>query len=113
MRAGFEAVIDKSKGPGAVHPVVRTHVETGREALFLGRQGFGYIHGLPVPESDELLEQLWQHMIQPQFIWEHAWRVGDVIMWDNRCLIHGRGTASTSAGRRVLRRVTVKGEKPI
>ena len=112
VRAGFEAVTDKTKGPGAVHPVVRTHVETGRKALFLGRQGYGYIHDLPVPESDALLDQVWQHMTDPKFMWEHSWKVGDVIMWDNRCLIHSRGTVGSSA-RRVLRRVTVKGEKPV
>jgi taurine dioxygenase len=112
VRAGFEAVVDKSKGPGAVHPVVRTHVETGRKALFLGRQGYGYIHGLSVEESDELLEQLWQHVTKPEFIWEHTWRVGDLIVWDNRCLIHS-GSPVGSGTRRVLRRVTVKGERPV
>jgi len=105
-------VTDKTKGPGAVHPIVRTHVETGRKALFLGRQGYGYIHGLTVPQSDDLLEQVWQHMTDPKFMWEHSWKLGDVIMWDNRCLIHSRGTVGSSA-RRILRRVTVKGEKPV
>ena len=112
VRAGFEAVVDKAKGPGAVHPVVRTHIETRRKALFLGRQGYGYVHGLSVEESDQLLEQVWQHMTKPEFIWEHAWRVGDVIVWDNRCLIHSRGAVG-SGTRRVLRRVTVKGERPV
>lgn len=112
VRAGFQPVTDKTKAPGAVHPVVRTHPETGRKALFLGRQGYGYIHGLTVQESDELLDQLWQHMTKPQFVWEHAWKPGDVIMWDNRCAIHARGSVP-SAARRILRRVTVKGERPV
>ncbi len=112
VRGGFEPVTDKTKGPGAVHPIVRTHAETQRKALFLGRRGYGYIHGLSVEESDEVLEQIWQHMTKPQFIWEHSWRVGDVIVWDNRCLIHSRGAIDANA-RRVLRRVTNKGEKPI
>jgi taurine dioxygenase len=111
VRGGFEAVTDKSKGPGAVHPVVRTHPETGRRALYLGRQGYGYIHGYSVPESDALLDELWRHMTQPRFAWEHQWHQGDVIMWDNRCLIHSRGAFSADT-RRVLSRVTVKGDKP-
>lgn len=112
VRAGFEAVTDKTKGPGAVHPIVETHAETGRKALFLGRQGCGYIHGLPVEESDELLDLLWRHMTKSEFIWEHRWSKGDVLMWDNRCLIHGRGSFASNA-RRVMRRVTVKGERPV
>jgi taurine dioxygenase len=112
VRGGFEPVTDKTKGPGAVHPVVRTHAETGRKALFLGRRGYGYIHGLSVEGSDAILEQLWQHMTSPRFIWEHAWRPGDVIMWDNRCLIHSRGAFDPQT-RRILRRVTNKGEMPI
>jgi taurine dioxygenase len=111
VREGFEAVTDKSKGPGAVHPIVRRHPETGRRALYLGRRGFGYIHGLPVPESDRLLEALWAHMSKPEFAWSHAWRPGDLVVWDNRCVIHSRG-AFDPAARRLLHRVTVKGERP-
>lgn len=111
VREGFEAVTDKSKGPGAVHPIVRRHPETGRPALYLGRRGHGYIHGLTVAESDALLEELWAHMTRPEFAWEHAWRAGDLVVWDNRCVIHSRGAFDPGA-RRVLHRVTVKGERP-
>jgi taurine dioxygenase len=111
VRGGFQPIADKSKGPGAVHPVVRTHPETGQKALFLGRRGYGYIHGYPVPESDALLDVLWDHMTNPRFIWEHHWRRGDVIGWDNRCLIHGRG-AFDPQSRRIMRRITVEGDKP-
>jgi taurine dioxygenase len=111
VREGFEAVADKSKGPGAVHPIVRRHPETGRRALYLGRRGYGYIHGLSVPESDRLLEAVWAHMSKPEFAWSHAWRPGDLVVWDNRCVIHSRG-AFDPAARRLLHRVTVKGERP-
>lgn len=106
VRPGYEAVTDKSKGPGARHPVVKTHPHSGRMALFLGRKGFGYIEGYPVEESDELLDALWQHMTRPEFIWEQVWRQGDLIVWDNRCVAHSRGSFDPSA-RRLLRRVTV------
>ncbi len=111
VRAGFENVSDKSKGPGARHPVVCTHPETGRKTLYLGRKGYGYILGLDEPESDELLDRIWQHLTRPEFVWEHQWRKGDVLMWDNRCTAHSRG-ALASGQRRQLRRVTVKGTAP-
>lgn len=106
VRPGYEAVTDKSKGPGARHPVVKTHPYSGRKALFLGRKGFGYIEGYPVEESDELLDSLWQHMTRPELIWEQVWQRGDLIVWDNRCVAHSRGSFDPSA-RRLLRRVTV------
>lgn len=112
IRAGYAAVVDKSKGPGAHHPVVRTHGETGRKAIYLGRQGYGYIAGYPVEESDKLLERLWKHMTLPEFVWAHVWRPGDVVMWDNRCTAHGRGALPKETRRR-LRRVTVIGERPV
>lgn len=111
VRAGYEAVTEKSKGPGAQHPIVRTHPETGRRALYLGRQGYGYILDLPEQESDAMLDTLWRHMTQPAFVWEHQWRVGDVLMWDNRCTAHARNSFDPNA-RRILHRVTVMGERP-
>ena len=111
VRAGFEQVKDKSQGPGARHPIVCTHPETGKKSLYLGRIGCGYILGLPVAESDVLLDKLWDHMVQPRYVWEHQWRKGDVLMWDNRCTAHSRGEIA-SRQPRLLRRVTVKGSAP-
>jgi taurine dioxygenase len=111
IRAGYAPVADKSNGPGARHPVVRTHPETGRKALYLGRAGYGYIEGYDVEESDRLLERLWAHMTQPRFVWEQAWQAGDLIMWDNRACAHGRTAVPPDVRRRLIR-VTVKGEKP-
>lgn len=106
VRPGYEAVADKSQGPGAHHPIVRIHPYTKREALYLGRRGYGYIEGLSVPESDAVLEELWNHMTKPELVWEQQWRKGDLIVWDNRCVAHARG-AFDPASRRILRRVTV------
>jgi len=111
VRPGYEQIMDKSQGPGARHPIVCTHPETGRKSLYLGRKGYGYIVGLPVAESDALLDALWNHMVDPRFVWEHHWRKGDVLMWDNRCTAHSRGAISSNQ-RRLLRRVTVKGSSP-
>ena len=111
VRGGYAEVLDRSKGPGARHPVLRRHPETGRTTLFLGRCGYGYIEGYSVPESDRVLDALWQHMTRPEFVWTHEWRDGDVVMWDNRCSAHMR-TAFDPTLRRRLLRVTVEGERP-
>jgi taurine dioxygenase len=112
VRGGFQAVADKTEGPGAVHPVVRTHGETGRKALFLGRKGNGYMKGLSVQQSDTLLDELWNHITNPRFVWEHRWQRGDVVIWDNRSVVHSRGAFDTRS-RRILRRVTVESERPV
>jgi taurine dioxygenase len=112
VRQGFKTVEDKSKAPGAVHPIVRTHPISGRKALYLGRQGYGYISGLSVAESDALLDEIWNHMVRPEFSWEHEWQLGDLVIWDNRSTIHGRGSFDASA-RRILHRIVVEGERPV
>lgn len=106
VRPGYDAVVDRSQGPGARHPIVRTHPHSKRKALYLGRKGYGYVEGLSVEESDRVLDRLWAHMTQPELIWEQEWRRGDLIVWDNRCVAHARG-AFDPAARRMLRRVTV------
>jgi taurine dioxygenase len=90
---------------------VRTHPETGRKALYLGRIGFGYIFGYSVEESDKLLGALWTHMTRPEFIWEHVWEVGDILIWDNRGVAHSRGKLDPSVPR-LMRRITGVGERP-
>jgi taurine dioxygenase len=111
VRPGFEAIKDKSQAPGARHPIVRTHPGTGKKALYLGREGFGYIVGLPVEESERVLGAVWRHMTQPKFRWEHHWQVGDVLIWDNHCTAHSRGSFPSDS-RRLLRRITTKSEAP-
>lgn len=90
LRAGFEHITDLRTSPGAVHPMVRTHPETGRDALNLGRRRNAYVPGLEIEESERLLDQLWAHATQDFLSWRHSWRVGDVVIWDNRCTMHRR-----------------------
>src|SRR4029453_17301610 len=73
---GFEQVEDVSRVPGARQPMVRTHPETGKKALFLGRRINAYVIGLPVAESEALLDELWAHTTQEKFTWTQEWRVG-------------------------------------
>ena len=98
--------------PSCVHPVVRTHPATGRKALYVNRLMTVRIEGLPEEESDELLNFLFDHQEQRQFVYEHVWRPGDLLMWDNRCALHAR-TDFSADERRLMRRVTILGEKPV
>jgi taurine dioxygenase len=110
-RKGFETVTDVSKVPGAVHPLVRTHAETGRKCLFLGRRLNAYVVGLPVAESEALLDTLWAHTTQDKFTWRQDWRIGDLVMWDNRCTMHRRDAFDPTT-RRLLHRTQIKGDRP-
>jgi taurine dioxygenase len=98
--------------PHFAHPVFRTHPATGRKALYVNRLMTIAIEGLPEAESDELLNVLFAHQENPEFIYEHVWRVNDLLMWDNRCALHAR-TDFSNDERRLMRRVTVLGERPI
>ena len=102
---------DTSTGPHWTHPVIRTHPETGRKGIFVNRLMTQHIVGLPLAESDALLARLWELCERPAHIYEHVWRVGDVIMWDNRCTQHAR-TDFPEGERRLLRRVGIEGDKP-
>jgi taurine dioxygenase len=97
--------------PHYSHPVVRTHPATGRKALYVNRLMTVAIEGMPVAESDKLLEVLFDHQEQRRFVYEHVWRVGDILMWDNRCTLHAR-TDFSPTERRLLRRIAILGEKP-
>ena len=98
--------------PSYAHPVVRTHPATGRKALYVNRLMTVRIEGLPAQESDDLLAMLFDHQERRDFIYEHVWRPGDLLMWDNRCTLHARTDFSPNE-RRLMRRVTILGEKPV
>jgi taurine dioxygenase len=107
MRKGYAELSDPRKAPGARHALVRTHPETGRKGLFLGRRRNSYVEGLELTESERLLDALWAHATQPRFTFRQQWRVGDVIVWDNRCTLHRRDAFDPSA-RRLLHRTQIK-----
>jgi taurine dioxygenase len=97
--------------PHFSHPVVRTHLVTGRKALYVNRLMTIAIDGVSQAESEELLNMLFDHQEQRRFVYEHVWRVGDILMWDNRCTLHAR-TDFSAAERRLMRRITILGERP-
>ena len=98
--------------PSCWHPAVRTHPATGKKALYVNRLMTIAIEGMPEEESDSLLGTLFDHQEQPQFVYEHVWRPHDLLLWDNRCALHAR-TDFSAAERRLLRRLTILGEKPV
>lgn len=112
LRPGAPRVTDVRQAPGARHPLVRRHPDSGRAALYLGRRLNAYVLGMPIAESEALLDRLWEHVLQLKYVWEHRWRVGDVLVWDNRCTMHRRAPFD-SATRRVMHRTQIKGERPI
>lgn len=111
LRKGYEEVTDVSKTPGAHHPLVVKHPETGRASLLLGRRQNSYILGLPVAESEALLDEVWAHATQERFVWHHEWRLGDLIMWDNRCTMHVRHEFDATE-RRIMHRTQVRADGP-
>jgi taurine dioxygenase len=91
-------------------PIVRTHPQTRRKALYVNRLMTFTVEGMGKAEGGGLLDQLFDHMEQDQFIYAHKWRVGDLILWDNRCTLHAR-TDFSDRERRLLRRHVVEGDR--
>jgi taurine dioxygenase len=108
LRPGYTGDEDIRTTPGPQHPIVRRHPETGYSALYLGRRPHAYIPGLPLDESEALLDELWAHAVKPELTWHHQWKVGDVLVWDNRCAMHRRD-AFDPHSRRIMHRTQCKG----
>lgn len=103
---------DIQAAPPVSHPLVRTHPETGAKSLYIGMYS-SHIEGMPEAEGRQLLEDLLAHATTPPFVYSHRWQPGDLLFWDNRCLLH-RAVANYEMGkyRRVLMRVVVAGSAP-
>ena len=98
--------------PDTLHPIVRTHPETGRKALYLGRRANARIDGLTTDRSDALLDRLWRHATAPACTWHHRWQAGDLVIWDNRCTLHRRDALDPSQ-RRIMHRTQTRGTRPV
>lgn len=98
---------EKNSSTHYKHPILRKNPETGRTALFVSELMTEEIVGLPSDESFEILNFLFSHQSKSEFVYEHVWKVGDLLMWDNRCSVHAR-TDFPSNERRMLRRLTVQ-----
>ncbi|MDB3978966.1 TauD/TfdA family dioxygenase [Pseudomonadales bacterium] len=106
LRPGFDAFDDPRDAPGAIHPMIKTHNETGKPALYLGRREWAYIPGMTVEESDDLLDALWTYVAIKEITWTQQWQPFDLIIWDNRCVMHRRDGFDQNS-RRYMRRCQV------
>lgn len=102
----------REDAPQCAHPIVRTHPATNRKCLFVNRLMTMAIEGLEKAEGDDLLETMFAAIERPEHVWAHQWRVGDVLMWDNRCTSHARQDFPAQE-LRYMRRLTVKGDRPV
>ena len=109
LRKGVTPSDDPHTAPGAWHPAVLRHPVTGAPSLFLGRRRNSYVEGLSQTDSDALLDALWAHIDRPDLRYEHRWRVGDLLLWDNRSTMHRRDPFD-NATRRVMHRTQIKGK---
>ncbi len=109
LRRGFEETDDPRKTVGPTHPLIRVHPATGKKCLLLGRRRNAYINGYSLEDSEKLLNMLWSHATQPEFVWGQEWKLGDMIMWDNRCTMHRRDSFDPLS-RRIMFRTQISGE---
>ncbi len=111
VRQGVTATDDPRLAPGALHPLICRHPESGREMLYLGRRRNAWLEGLDLADSNALLDAIWAGIDAPEIGWRHHWRAGDLVLWDNRCTMHRRD-AFDQASRRIMHRTQVKGVAP-
>jgi taurine dioxygenase len=109
VRQGVTPTDDPRDSPGTYHPIVCTHPETGRKCLYLGRRRNAYIEGLGLAESEALLDEVWRIATRDELTWYNKWRVGDLVLWDNRCTMHRRDPFDAES-RRIMHRTQMKGE---
>ena len=111
-RAVNGSKVDFTAHPHYVQPIVRTHPATKRKALYVNRLMTFTVEGMDEDDGSALLNTLFDHMERDQFIYAHHWRVGDLVLWDNRCTLHAR-TDFSDKERRMLRRYVVLGERVV
>jgi len=111
LRKGYEEIADVKLTPGARHPLAYED-QHGRVSLFLGRRPHAYIVGMEESDSDSLLDALWAHATRPKYSWHNEWQKGDLVMWQNRMVMHRRDAFDPST-RRVMHRTQLKGKSPI
>jgi taurine dioxygenase len=110
VRQGVTPTDDPRTSPGALHPLVYVHPETGRQGLYLGRRRNAYIEGCALDESEAILDEVWSEATRDSLTWRHQWRVGDLVLWDNRCTMHRRDAFDPSS-RRVMHRTQIKADR--
>ena len=109
--AEYYAARAKDKPP-VIHPLVRTHPATGRKSLYVSPRFTIAIEGVSEADADPLLDMLFAHQIKPEFVYRHKWKPADLVMWDNRCLIHHATGGYRYPDIRTMHRTVISGDAP-
>lgn len=112
-RAETRTSEEADETPDVVHPLVRTHDNTGDRAIYFNPNRTDHVVGLDRAESDALLDALYDHITQVRYQYHHKWRVGDILLWDNRSLIHAVNTDFPVGQTRRHQRILLKGVVPV
>jgi alpha-ketoglutarate-dependent 2,4-dichlorophenoxyacetate dioxygenase len=108
VRPGFFTAEERAVYPPVRHPIVRANPVNGRRSLFLGAHA-SHVEGLPLDEGRALLRALLDHVTQAPFVYRHEWEAGDLVIWDNRCVLHRATPYDTARHKRLMQRTTVSG----
>ena len=112
-RAPKRSAVEQAETPDVVHPLIRMHEDTGQKAIYFNPNRTDNIVDMDRKSSDELLDWLYTHITQPKYRYDHAWRPGDILLWDNRCLIHSVNTDFPVGEKRLHQRILLKGTRPV
>jgi len=104
---------EENETPEVTHPLVRTHEDSGREAIYFNSNRTDRVVGMARADSDALLDAIHEHITQPRYRYDHHWQLGDVLIWDNRCLIHSVNTDYPVGQKRLHQRILLKGTRPV
>jgi alpha-ketoglutarate-dependent 2,4-dichlorophenoxyacetate dioxygenase len=109
VRPGFFTERERAEYPPVRHPLVRANPVNGRRALFMGAHA-SHIEGMPIAEGRALLKELLDHATQPAFVYRHEWREGDLVVWDNRSVLHRATPYDSVRYKRLMQRTTISGD---
>lgn len=105
--------VEKNETPDVVHPLVRAHDESGINAIYFNANRTDRVVGMARSDSDRLLDSILEHISQDTYKYRHEWRAGDILVWDNRCLVHSVNMDFPVGQRRLHQRILLKGTRPV
>jgi taurine dioxygenase len=111
--ASARSTVENDETPDVTHPLIRTHEDTGVKSFYFNANRTDRIDGMAREESDALLDWVQEQIVQPQYHYEHEWRVGDMLLWDNRCLVHSVNMDFPVGQTRRHQRILLQGVRPV
>jgi len=104
---------EEATTPDVIHPLTRSHPETGRVALYINPNRIDHVEGMDLAEGDALLDELYEFAFRTEFQFRHRWQLGDIVIWDNRCTMHRASDDFDVTERREFHRILLKGDVPV